>query len=128
MDFRSPHYQACAHATQHFWRQRVTSLILIPLSVWALITFDKALTTPHADMLAWLLHPANSLALVVWTLAVFYHAALGVQVVLEDYVSSLGLRRWSIFASQVVFSLLALTALSALIFIFIKQGNYGLCL
>jgi succinate dehydrogenase / fumarate reductase, membrane anchor subunit len=101
-------------ASRHWWYQRMTAVALVPLSFWLIILLDKALNAPYADTLAWLTSPLNTIAIIAWTLAVIYHAALGVQVVLEDYVSTITIRTQSIRATNLIFTFLGLAALLAI--------------
>jgi len=112
-------------ATRHFLHQRITAVLLIPLSVWMLVLFNKAMSAPYQDTVSWLVFPANSLAIMAWTILVIYHAALGVKVVLEDYVSTIPVRLAAIFISNLIFLTLAIVALSAIVFLLYTQGNYG---
>ena len=73
--------------TMHFWRQRMTALILIPLVLWVGFSL-AALPVDHATLVSWVQQPLVSMLLVLLVGAVFYHAQLGLQVVIEDYVSS----------------------------------------
>lgn len=109
------------NATGHFWYQRVTALALIPLSVWLLLLLNKALTAPYADTVAWLTSPVNALAIVAWTAAVIFHAALGVQVVIEDYVSTLSIRHLAIRVTNLIFLGLGIAALVAIFFILMDR-------
>ena len=82
--------------THHFIIQRVTAIALIPLVLWS-IWF--ALTLLHADYAqarALLHQPFNALLLIAFVIAAFWHAQLGVQVVIEDYVHT----RWLEVAAQ----------------------------
>ena len=73
--------------TSHFWHQRLTSLLLIPLVLW--IGFSvAALPLEHATLVEWVGQPLVTVALVLLVIAVFYHAQLGLQVVIEDYIAS----------------------------------------
>ena len=101
-------------ASRHWWYQRMTAVALVPLSFWLIILLDKALNAPYADTLAWLSSPLNAIVILAWTLAVIYHAALGVQVVLEDYVSTIAIREKSIWATNLIFIVLGLAALLAI--------------
>lgn len=105
------------NATGHFWYQRVTAVALIPLSVWLLVLLNKALTAPYADSVAWLSSPINAAAIIAWTVAVIFHASLGVQVVIEDYVSTLSIRRLAIRATNLIFLALGIAAFVAIFFI-----------
>lgn len=109
------------NATGHFWYQRVTAVALIPLSVWLLVLLNKALTAPYADTVVWLTSPINAAAIIAWTAAVIFHAALGVQVVIEDYVSTLSTRQLAIRATNLIFLALGVAALTAIFFILMDR-------
>ena len=91
-DFRTPLAKvkglgSAKDGTTHFWRQRLTALLLIPLVLW--IGFSlAALPVDHATLVGWIQQPWVSVALVLLVIVTFYHAQLGLQVVIEDYVSS----------------------------------------
>lgn len=106
-----------SNPTAHFWYQRVTAIALIPLSVWLIILTNKALNSSYQETLDWLLSPINALALALWIVAVIYHAALGVQVVVEDYVSTLSVRHTIIRCTNLMFLFLGVAALAAMAFI-----------
>ena len=81
---------------QHWWAQRVTSLALLPLSLYFVLT---ALSLDHAtrdQVAAFFAEPWNAVLYLCLIAALFYHLKLGVQVVLEDYVHSEGTRTASI--------------------------------
>ncbi|MDT4288291.1 succinate dehydrogenase, hydrophobic membrane anchor protein [Methylomonas sp. MO1] len=105
----------------HFWYQRVTAVALVPLSIWLIVLLNKALNAPYADTVDWLSSPINTLAIIAWTVAVVYHAALGVQVVIEDYVSTIPVRHLAIRATNLIFLVLGVAALLAIIIIFLAR-------
>lgn len=75
------------NGTHHFITQRTSAIILIPLVLYflcALISLTEA--THFADVIAWFGKPVNSALAIVFFLTGFYHAALGIQVIIEDYV------------------------------------------
>lgn len=102
-------------ATQHFRTQRLTAMALLPLSLWLLVFLHHALHAPYAETVAWLATPLNGLALLLWTVAVFLHAALGVQVVIEDYVSDLPRRQRALHLSAGAFAVLGAVCVLLLI-------------
>jgi succinate dehydrogenase / fumarate reductase membrane anchor subunit len=73
--------------TGHFWHQRLTSLLLIPLVLWVGFSL-AALPVDHATLVGWIQQPWVAVALVLLVMVVFYHAQLGLQVIIEDYISS----------------------------------------
>jgi len=104
---------------KHWRHQRLSAAALIPLSIWLIILLNKALSAPFNETLIWLKTPTNALAIIAWTITVFYHAALGVQVVLEDYISDLSLRHKAILAANLVFLGLGLVAILSIFIIFL---------
>lgn len=102
-------------AIQHWRYQRITAIILIPLSIWLLLFLNLAMHAPYAETLSWLQSPLNALAILAWTVIVIYHAVLGIQVVIEDYVSNLTTRHLAIFATNLIFLLLGIAALLTII-------------
>jgi succinate dehydrogenase / fumarate reductase membrane anchor subunit len=107
----------CKGAVGHWWSQRLTALVLVPLSIWLLLLLHHAFNAPYAETLAWLKSPLNALAIGAWNVVVMYHAALGVQVVIEDYVSTLAIRHWAIRLTHLIFLILGVLALAFLILI-----------
>jgi succinate dehydrogenase / fumarate reductase membrane anchor subunit len=125
MDFRTPLAQALGlgsakSGTSHWWMQRVTAVALIPLSFFAIIFLDSCLNAPFQQTVAWLAAPFNTVCLVAWILAVFYHAALGLQVVIEDYVAHDGYKIIAVWSVNLGFGFLALAALIAVFRIILK--------
>jgi succinate dehydrogenase / fumarate reductase membrane anchor subunit len=91
-DFRTPLSKvkglgSAKDGTTHFWRQRLTALLLIPLVLWVGFSL-AALPVDHTTLVGWIQQPWVSVALVLLVITTFYHAQLGLQVVIEDYVSS----------------------------------------
>ena len=72
--------------TSHFWHQRLTALILIPLVLWVGFSL-AALPLEHASLISWIQQPLVTVGLVLLIVAIFYHAQMGLQVVIEDYIA-----------------------------------------
>lgn len=70
----------------HWWLQRLSAVILVPLVLWFAVSLLSVAHADHATMKAWVSRPFNTALLVVLLTAMFYHARLGLQVVIEDYV------------------------------------------
>ena len=70
----------------HWWMQRVTALLLIPLVIWFVAALLAHMGADYAGVIAWLHQPLTYGLMVVLLGAVFWHATLGLQVVIEDYV------------------------------------------
>jgi succinate dehydrogenase / fumarate reductase, membrane anchor subunit len=72
----------------HWQNQRLSALCLIPLSLWFVYALMGLVYAPLADVVAWVRTPYVTVLLLALILALFRHAQLGLQVVLEDYVHS----------------------------------------
>jgi len=91
-DLRSPLSKvkglgSAKEGTTHFWRQRLTALLLIPLVLWVGFSL-AALPVDHATLVGWIQQPWVSVALVLLVIVTFYHTQLGLQIIIEDYISS----------------------------------------
>ena len=71
---------------EHWWVQRVTAVALVPLVLWFVAALVGHLGADHATAVAWLRSPLAAVAMILLVVATFVHMALGVQVVIEDYV------------------------------------------
>ncbi len=72
--------------THHWWMQRVTSIALVPLVLWFVISMLAYSHTDYATFQHWLSNPINAGLMVTFLFTMFYHAKLGMQVIYEDYV------------------------------------------
>jgi succinate dehydrogenase / fumarate reductase membrane anchor subunit len=73
-------------ASEHWWLQRVTAVALVPLGLWFALSLLALPSFDHAAVVAWMGEPVTAILLTLTVVAVGYHSALGVQVVVEDYV------------------------------------------
>ncbi len=90
--------------THHFWMQRLTAIALIPLAVWFVASLVSVSTADHAAASAWVSLPWVTVLLIALIVALFHHAQLGLQVVLEDYLHE----RWMKFTALIAVKLAAL--------------------
>ncbi len=75
------------HEGSHHWMaQRVTALSNLGLGLWAICSLTTLVQGTYADMHTWIASFPNSVLLALFILSTFYHAALGLQVVVEDYI------------------------------------------
>lgn len=74
--------------THHWWLVKATALVLIPLTLWFFFSMICLVGggADHATALAWVQKPYNSLLLIFFLFANFYHAALAGQEIIIDYV------------------------------------------
>jgi len=90
-DYRTPLKRArrlgsARSGTGHFWWQRVTAVVLALLVPWLVGTLVSLVGADLAQVHAVFARPYNALLMAVFAIALFWHAKLGIQVVIEDYV------------------------------------------
>jgi succinate dehydrogenase / fumarate reductase, membrane anchor subunit len=71
---------------EHWWLQRITAVALVPLSLWFVIAIIRLVGADVDSVRDWVGNPLPAILLVLLLFATFYHASLGLQVVIEDYV------------------------------------------
>ncbi len=72
----------------HWWAQRLTAIALVPLSIWFIYSLTAITGAKYALVISWLGQPLNAVLMLLFLFSLYYHAALGVQVVIEDYIDS----------------------------------------
>jgi succinate dehydrogenase / fumarate reductase membrane anchor subunit len=93
----------------HWWLQRLTAMGLIPLVIYLMIGLVTSIDGNYVAAVAWLSAPVNASAMLLLFGVGFFHAALGLQVIVEDYVSNENFRLLTLIAVK-----LGMTALAAL--------------
>ena len=93
---RSPLKQAVGlgsakYGTQHFIIQRITAVALVFLVVYVVGLLVGLVGADYATARATVAHPLHAVLLSAFLVAMFWHAQLGLQVVIEDYVHAPGL-------------------------------------
>lgn len=74
----------------HWWLVKATAVVLIPLTLWFFFSVLCLIAqgADYAAALAWVQKPYNALLLSIFLGMNFYHAALGGQEVIIDYIPS----------------------------------------
>jgi len=127
MSLRTPLGRVLGYGAAHdgvgkWLQQRVTAIALAPLSVWLALSLLGLPTRDYAAVTAWIalgLHPVL-LALIV--LLAFWHAWLGIEVVIEDYESRAGLRSLWLLLCAFALALLAASGIYAVLRIALRSG------
>lgn len=76
----------------HWWAQRVTAVALVLLTLWFASALLRLGDFSYPVVVAWLEMPLSAVLLSLLIGTAMYHSHLGVQVVVEDYVVSHGLK------------------------------------
>ena len=101
--------------TSHWWGQRVSGMALAVLGLWFAWSLATLSGFSHPEAVAFISQPVNALLLLLLSLTMAWHSYLGVQVVIEDYVHSHGLRIASLLLSRYAHVVLAAAAIFAIL-------------
>ena len=90
-DFRTPLKRAIGlgsamEGTGHFLWQRVTAIALVLCGVYLIGLLFGLTGADYPVARAMVADPVNAVILVAFLIAAFWHAKLGLQVIIEDYV------------------------------------------
>jgi succinate dehydrogenase / fumarate reductase membrane anchor subunit len=100
---------------EHWWMQRLTAIVMVPLAIWFAIAAIGLIGADRATMIAWMHNPMAAMLMILAIIAMFYHLALGLQVVIEDYIHSEGWKLGAIIVVRVWCFLLVLRGVLAVL-------------
>ena len=106
---------ASGGGSHHWWLQRTSALMLIPLSLWFVFSVLQRISDGQQALIAWIEQPLVSLALIVYLIFMFFHGQLGLQVVVEDYVHSERLKMVSLLLVKGVMVIAGAAAIFAVL-------------
>lgn len=105
--------------THHWIMMRVTSVALVPLCLYFVFQAQYYLPEPglYTSLIVQLADPLTSVLMVLFILCGFYHACLGVQTIIEDYVHCACMRTGLLLANKIGFFALGVVSIYALLYI-----------
>lgn len=81
---------AAHHGAHHWLVQRFTAIGNVVLMSWLLVSLALLGDYGYANMVKWLAQPVSATAMILLVTSLFWHARLGLQVLIEDYVHDAG--------------------------------------
>lgn len=107
---------------EHWWWQRVTAVSNFGLVIWLLLSLVLLPSFDRGTVVTWIAQPIVTILLLLLILSTFWHARLGFQVFIEDYVHDTGLKLLALVALS--FFLLFLGAIAAYSVLTIAFGAF----
>jgi succinate dehydrogenase / fumarate reductase membrane anchor subunit len=91
MRFRHPMANALNHGSSgdgvaHWWAQRLSAIFLGLLTMWTVYALSVLAGSDYESARQWLSSPIQATVATLFVLTALYHATLGLQVVIEDYI------------------------------------------
>lgn len=112
---RARGFGSAKKGTAHWVAQRISALALIPLALWFVYSMLVVLRGDYEQARAWVHAPLVAVLLVILIGTAFYHAYLGLQVVIEDYVHHSGSKHGALILIQFICVLLSLSGIFAVL-------------
>ena len=97
MNMRTPLSQvrglgSAKDGTDHFWRQRLTGVANIPLTIFFVFLVVSMIGAGHEQAAAMIASPLVAIILLMMIVSGLYHMRLGMQAIIEDYVHGEGMK------------------------------------
>jgi succinate dehydrogenase membrane anchor subunit len=94
---------AARAGTQHFWRQRLTAVAGVPLTIAAVAIVMSLIGRNYAAVKQILGSPVVAVVMLLFILNTVYHMKIGMQVIIEDYVHHEG-QKFALLILNIFFS------------------------
>lgn len=107
---------------QHWIAQRLSALIMIPLSIWFVAVLVSMPFSSYEVILTWMSGAVNASLLLILLMTILYHAALGMQVVYEDYIHHEGAKLVCVYVTKFLFIFLAVIAFLSIAKVYFLLG------
>ncbi len=99
----------------HWSAQRLTAIANVVLVLWFVFSTLVLAGAGYAEVRAWLATPLSASLMILLIISTFYHARLGLQVVVEDYVHDEAAKLAALIAIPLVIFALAVTCIVAVL-------------
>ena len=108
-----------SHGVIHWKLQRISAIAMIPLIIWFVSSLVFSLINGYDQSINWLQSPLNATGMVLLFGTLYFHAASGLQVVVEDYVHNEGLKIMSLILIKLLSVLLGVLSILCVLKIYL---------
>jgi len=123
---RARNHGSAKSGTHHWWLQRLTAVALVPLTIWMLFSMGHLIDPSYSRAVEWLENTWSAVGLGLFLIIAFYHAALGLQVIWEDYLHNKALKTVVMLTTNFGLFFLGAAAIYALFIITLKTDPFGI--
>lgn len=103
------------NCTDHKTAHNVTTIANIPLVLWLICSIFSLAGAGYDEFILWMSHPVNIVAAILFVILTLKHFTLELEVVFEDYISHICLRRFVIFIMKSFWFILAVAAIISIL-------------
>ena len=91
----------------HWLYQKVTAVLLIPITVWVLFKLPKFIQLSFSDKLSWINTSLNLYLVALFFIISAFHFKLGLTVIIEDYIHNSVVKKYLLIIIRVIALLIA---------------------
>ena len=114
---------AAGEGAGHWWHERLSSVATLLLLVWLAVSLIRLPDLSHATVADWLAGPLAAVPMLLLVVAAFWHAKMGLKVVIEDYVHDEGNKMFALLVVDFAAILAGALALFAVLKIALGGGD-----
>lgn len=104
-----------ANGTRHWIIQRITAVLALPLTFWLCWSIIGLVHADHAVFTWWLSQPLNAGLMIVTIITLFYHAMLGCEVIIDDYLHTPWFKTVKLIGMKIVLAAACLACIYAVL-------------
>jgi len=99
----------------HWMMQRITAVGNLILGLWLIYSLVTMASFTYTDAVLWISAPINAVFMMLFIITTFYHAVLGSQVVIEDYVHNEAFKIIKLLGQRLVFFAMAVACIFSIL-------------
>lgn len=99
----------------HWMSQRITAVGNLILGLWFIYSMLSNIGMTYTQGVLWLSEPLNAVGMILLVICSFYHAVLGAQVVIEDYIHHEGFKVFKLLGQRLVFFAMAVACIFSIL-------------
>ncbi len=90
------------HGTGHWKMQRLTAIAAAVTGLWFVAAMISLSGAPYVEIRAWLSSNFNATMMILLLISAYWHGALGLQTIIEDYVHTPALKVGALVAVKLL--------------------------
>lgn len=87
----------------HWMGQKITAISNVLLVSWLIFSIISLNGATYTEFTGWLAQPVNAILMILLVISTFYHAVLGSQTVVEDYIHHEGFKLFKLIGQRLFF-------------------------
>lgn len=108
-------YGSAKEGVGHWWAQRLTSVALIVLGCWFVVSILSLPSFDYGTVVLWMRRGWTALPLILFVAVATWHSELGVRVIIEDYVHEVGAKTLALAVSLFVHAVIGVASVLAVL-------------